>query len=406
MALHSSLVRAGLALSFAFPACAVHDAFQPAAPSSGGTASCARDAAGDPVCLRARIDCAPGSLECERALVDPIGQLRALPVVGAPMSFRAGEMAGVNRLNHFQSVQRVACAGPARFLVTRSTADPGDADFGLVEPGRLSAAFDTGTAYTHAGGGQRMGPFFAVPLERGAAGSAVFLYDVAAPGAPRLVAEVPHVGPAGEEIDQAGTASLAALADGHYLLVIGRRHANQLDFYRSVTTDLAATGWSYLDHWSEAELASAIGDREFGDYQNLALLPGADGALYLLGSHRDRGGIDWLDLHRLGATAGPRGLGVVITKVARKHLRCSRDGAEHCDLDAGAGAYVGADGRLRVYAISRGVRDRRSRGARASVGMMEFASTAPLAAAPSSSLTPVSHLAGQPGHRRFIGWWR
>jgi hypothetical protein len=301
-------------------------------------------------------------------------------------------MAGVSRRNHFQGVQRLAGDGPMRFVVTRSTAEPGETDFGLVEitggsdgaragfgfaaePRRqLSRAFETGTAWTHAGGGQIMGRIFAVPLERGAAGSAVQLYDLSAPGQPRLRALVPHRGPVGEELDQAGTASLAALADGSFLLIIGRRHANRLDFYRSTTTDIATTGWRYLDEWAESELESAIGDRAFGDYQNLALLPGADGALYLLGSHRHGAGPDWLDLHRVTLTVGRRGAArIVVTKVARRTLRCSIGGRERCDLDAGAGAYVGTDGRLRLYAVSHAAAGDRPDES-ATVGMMEFVS--------------------------------
>ncbi len=393
--------RAGLAIVLLLwaPGC-VHDAFEsPAARRPGSPAGgCTRDGDGELVCLRARTDCRPGALDCTPTLVDPVGQLRVLRQAGAPIAFRVGAMVGVSRRNHFQGVQRLAGESP-RFVVTRSTAAPEDTDFGLVEltggsggatsvaragfgfaaePGhRLSRAFETGTDYTHAGGGQLMGRIFAVPLERGAAGSAVQLYDLSAPGAPRLRAVVPHRGPSGEEIDQAGTASLAALADGSFLLIIGRRHANTLDFYRSVTTDVATTSWLYLDEWSEAELESAIGDRAFGDYQNLALLPGADGTLYLLGSHRHRAGPDWLDLHRVSVTVGRRGAPrVVVTKVARRHLRCSFRGQELCDLDAGAGAYVGADGRLRLYAITHAAsvsRDRAPDGS-AMVGMMEFVS--------------------------------
>lgn len=405
---------AGIAiLALAVPGCGAHDAFrQPAADLAAGDAPgrCARDPddrGGEPICLHARTDCSAGSFDCDRALVDPVGQLRALAPHGEPARFRVGEMVGVTRRNHFQAVQRLAGPGPARFLVTRSTADPGDSDFGLVELGdrpgdaaadgvaglglagfpggerrdnRLIRAFDTGTAYTHAGGGQRVGRIFALPLERDARGSAVFIYDVSAPRAPRLLSMIPHRGPAGERVDQAGTASLAALADGRFLLVIGRRHANQLDFYLSTTADVATTGWRYLDHWSEDELNSAIGDRSFGDYQNLALLPEAGGGLYMLGSHRDSTGVDWLDLHQLGVRNDARGrITAVVTKVGRKHLRCSVRGVEHCNLDAGAGAYVGADGRLRVYAIAHEparLDGFRSAESAASVAMMEFVSSA------------------------------
>jgi hypothetical protein len=389
---------AAIAVSIGASGCAVHDAFQlPAVPSAsvGAAGSCARDRDGAEVCLRARTDCSLDAFDCDPALVDPVGQLRRLAPDGQPSSFGAGQMLSVAWPNHFQSVQRLSGAGPARFLVTRSTATPRETDFGLVEPwdrtgdGDLAAdelriatsrpgngltrAFDTGTRYTHAGGGQRVGRLFAVPLERDAAGSEVLLYDVSRPSSPRLFSIVPHVGPAGEAVDQAGTASLAALADGHYLLVIGRRHANRLDFYRSATTDVATTAWRYIDGWSERELRTAIGDRDFGDYQNLALVPGADGALYMLGSHRDWTGHDWLDLHRLGIEPDPRGgVSMVVTKVARKHLRCYLGGTEHCDLDAGAGSYVGADGRLRVYAISR--RPAPRRGGSSAVAMMAFVS--------------------------------
>jgi hypothetical protein len=404
--------RAGLTLSIALaaPSCAIRDAFwsppgrSPDGLSPGG---CARDRDGEQVCLRARTDCPRDALDCELPLADPLGQLRGLDRSGAPMSFRVGAMVRVSRRNHFQGVQRLVGDGPARFVVTRSTAAADEADFGVVELSsrtraarplrrdpagglpvaaapagdRLTCAFDTGAAYTHAGGGQRVGRIFAVPLERGAAGSAVYLYDLSDPAAPRLLSVVPHRGPDGERLDEAGTASLAALADGHFLLVIGRRHANHLDVYRSTGTDLETTGWRYLDHWFERELATAIGDREFGDYQNLALLPGADGLLYMLGSHRHRSGTDWLDLYQLtltaSASAAPE---VIVTKVGRKHLRCSVAGSEHCDLDAGAGAFVDRDGRLRVYAISHEAARSGDDGAAdptaASVGMMEFVSSA------------------------------
>jgi hypothetical protein len=384
--------RAGLAIASLLAASAcVHDAFEsPASRRTGSPAGgCARDGDGDIVCLRARTDCRAGALDCTPALVEPVAQLRGLRATGGPLDFRVGPMAGVSRRNHFQGVQRLA-GDTMRFVVTRSTARPGDTDFGLVEitdvsragfgfaaepRRRLSRAFETGTAWTHAGGGQIMGRIFAVPLERGAAGSAVQLYDLSTPGEPRLRALVPHQGPDGEELDQAGTASLAALADGSFLLIIGRRHANRLDFYRSTTTDIERTSWRYLDEWAESELESAIADREFGDYQNLALLPGADGALYLLGSHRHGSGPDWLDLHRVGITADRSGAPrVVVTKVARRHLRCSIEGRELCDLDAGAGAYVGADGRLRLYAISHAATPGDRPDESAMVGMMEFVS--------------------------------
>lgn len=363
-------------------ACAVRDSF----PAGGvrqrvGGARCG---GGGAICLEARVDCPPGALACEPALSDPIGQLRDLDGEGTPLSFRAGAMSSVSRANHFQSVQRLPGAGPARFVVTRETALREESDIGLVEssPGdgaqEIARAFDTGTPYTHAGGTQRVGRVLVVPLERGVRGSAVHLYDFSRPSAgPRLIAAVPHRGARGEPISQAGAAGMAELADGRYLMVIGTRHARRLDFYLSRSSDLAAPGWRHLDRWDPDELETVIGDRTFGAYQSLHLLAGDDGALYLLGSHRAFFHRDRLDLHQLAIRRRPDGGPAVrLVKVGRKHLECRGGATDGCNLDAGTGVFIDGDGRLRIYAIGYAAARVAFRPARdeAPVRMMEFVS--------------------------------
>jgi hypothetical protein len=366
--------------ALAMCACAPRDAFQPSG-THAAVERCARGRDGGAICLEARVDCPAGAAACEQAIPDPIGQLRALDGTGRLLSFQAGAMGSVSRANHFQSVQRLPGGGPARFVVTRETERREETDIGLVEGGpgdeRVARAFDTGTPYTHAGGTQRVGRVLVVPLERGTGGSAVQLIDFSQPSAPRVAAIVDHRGAHGEPIAEAGAAGMVALADGRYLLVIGTRHSRRLDFYRSQTGDLAATGWQHLDAWQAGELETAIDDRTFGAYQSLHLLAGDDGALYLLGSHRAFFHSDWIDLHALGLRRAADGhVDVRLTKVGKKHLECSGGGADRCNLDAGTGVFIDRDRRLRIYAVGFAAARVAFRAAsdRAPVHMVEFVS--------------------------------
>ncbi len=344
-------------MALGISACALRDSF-PADPARvSASARCARGADGETVCLEARLDCRSGAADCEPAIDDPVGQLRDLDAEGQALSFRAGAMASVSRANHFQSVQRLPGAGPARFVVTRETERREESDIGIVEASgergeRIARAFDIGTAHTHAGGTQLVGRLLVVPLERGTGGSAVQLYDFTRQAAPRRIATIDHRGAGGERLSEAGAAGMVALADGRYLLVVGTRHSRRLDFYRSAGPDLATSAWRHLDRWDPGELESAIGDRNFGAYQSLHLLAGRDGALYLLGSHRQFFHSDWLDLHQLAIRRGRDGrLAIRLIKVGKKHLECSGGAADRCNLDAGTGLFIDGDGRLRVYAI-------------------------------------------------------
>jgi hypothetical protein len=352
--LPSSSLAGAILVALTLCACSAHDAFERSGRPPAGVAAC--DGGGDR-CLRARTDCAWGSFACNPAIEDPLGQIRALPSRGRPLRADRAGLAGLSRTNHFQSIQRLAAPGVDRLVLSRSTARADETDFSLVGLGpagrgdRVIRSFDTGTGYTHAGGGQLMGQVYAVPLERDAAGSAVLLYDLRRPLEPRVIGVVPHQVGGGRSRDDAGTASLAALADGRFLLIIGGRDAEVLDLYLSTTVDIEATGWRHLASWTAGEARTAIDDAEVGAYQELQLLAGRDGRLHLVGTHRSWTGVDWLDLFRLEVVERRAGARVTLTKTGRRRLDCTVDGVRHCDFDAGAGLYVDPAGRLAVYAV-------------------------------------------------------
>ncbi|WNG58949.1 hypothetical protein F0U59_32625 [Archangium gephyra] len=230
-------------------------------------------------------------------------------------------------------------------------------------------------SYTHAGGMQASGNLLAVPLESSPSGEngRVVFYDMATPWSPVRL----PVSQWGQTQD-AGTASLAKLSDGRFLLILGRADANNLEFYRSAGGDLrsADAGFVPLDNWNEGELRSAIGDREFGDYQNLDLVTQCDGSLFLAGTHLNIAtGEDWIDLFRLTEESGQ----AVITKVAKKHLYCGYPSPGYdsgtnrqCNLDAAGGVYVDPWGQLIVYGT-----EHDNDGPGSSVKMMEFRAAFP-----------------------------
>ncbi|MDY7232897.1 hypothetical protein [Hyalangium rubrum] len=222
---------------------------------------------------------------------------------------------------------------------------------------------------------QAAGNILAVSLETSSTGQngQVVFYDMSNPGTPVLLPPRRMGNTAA-----AGTASLAKLSDGAFLLILGQTDANNLEFYRSSSGDLtqSTTSFDPVDLWNEGELRSTIGDWEFGNYQNLNLITQCDGSLFLAGTHRNSAtSQDWIDLYRLTDESGQ----MVITKVAKKHLFCSYPSPggssgqnTHCNLDAAGGVYVDPSGQLLVYGT-----EHDNDGPGASVKMMEFRSIFP-----------------------------
>ncbi len=128
-------------------------------------------------------------------------------------------------------------------------------------------------------------------------------------------------------------------------------------------TDLRTTTFEHFDTWNEGEIQTELcttrpcscpsvilgTDCEFGNYQNLNFVNQCDGTLFLVATHNNLAvglGDDFVDLFRVENGAGNA---VRITKVAKKHVFCSYNGPNHCNLDAAGGVYVDPAGQLYLY---------------------------------------------------------
>jgi hypothetical protein len=303
---------------------------------------------------------------------DAVGAIDALRTHKDALGFNMNGANDPTRTNHWEGVQRLM-SGEGRYLVLSRAlgSESEDVAFVVVEmasrnnqglrfrSNRLSpdpicatvppdedrivfsAHHEAG--FAHAGGMQSLGNILAVPFERSGVGSKVVFYDVSKPLNPvRLGNVVDHSSLAGE----AGTATLGKLADGRFLLVIGRSDANILDFYVSTGLDIRATSYELFYTWHASELHG--GDGEFGDYQTLNIVAQDDGSIFMVGMHKSLAGFVGRDFVDLFLIENGSGNSVSITKVNAKHLFCD-DG---CDLDAAGGAYIDPAGRLYLYATT------------------------------------------------------
>ena len=334
---------------------------------------CARGAAQAPA-FQGYTSCPWGAADCNRCVADPIWSVNNLRNYGDVLGFHLNGAPDVDMGHHWQGVQR-PMSGGAQYLAFSRSLESGS-DFGLAivfmesrddangerfRSNRLNPALGINATpppagdkiitrrnmigdHNHAGGMQMTGDFLAVPFE-GGTGSEVVLYDLSDPTDPT---ESPNHIDHSSLSSQAGTASIAKLADGRFMLIIGRADANILDFYVSNTADLATTQFTHFDTWSEGELLTDIGDTEFGNYQNLNLLTKCDGTLYMVGTHQNSifsGSEDFIDLYRVENSSGE----ARITKVAKRHLTCDYRGVNNCNFDAAGGIYVDPQGRLLLY---------------------------------------------------------
>lgn len=348
--------------------------------------------------------CAWGQPDCNRCVPDAAASVNNLRDHGDVLGFYP-QGDPVTSANHWQGIQRLA-VGDGRYLAVSQSGSA--RAFHVVEMGSrnttgarlrsnrltpglnypdtgppgsdrvvLETALPAGMSYNHAGGMQSVGKLLAVPLEGGSNPRGLALvYDLGNPQAPLLLNASRY-----SDTAEAGTASLAKLNDGRFLLIIGRGNANTLEFYLSrgnIADNNPTELFDPVDIWNEGELGSEIGDWEFGNYQSLNLITQCDGSLFLVGTHKNAlvGGEDWVDLFRLG-TQGVSD--AVITKVAKKHLYCgypspgASSGTQlQCNLDAAGGVYVDPAGQLIVYAT-----EHDNDGPGGSVKMMEFRSIFP-----------------------------
>jgi hypothetical protein len=326
--------------------------------------------------LAADTSCQWGAAACNPPVSGVLSQFRSMRDHGDVLGYNRGPAPSLSLSKHWQGIQRLM-VGQGRFMaVSRSGASTsfvivrmGSRDTGgeRFRSNRLDANVNVMSAiaslrqppssdvvasvipsdpgFDHSGGLQSVGKYLAVGLEEGSR-SRVNFWDLSAPATPRMVGSVDHA----TGVTGAGTTSLARLSGGRYLLIVGGTDANTLDFYVSRPgTTPADPGFDFQATWRESQLRTRLsGDREFGNYQNLALVSDTSGQLFLIGTHRDSiSQDDFADLFLLenDATASVR-----ITKVAKRHLYCGVPFTDQqCNFDAAGGAYVTPSRRLLLY---------------------------------------------------------
>jgi hypothetical protein len=345
--------------------------------------------------------CGWGADDCNRCVPDAVYAVNNLRSHGDVLGFfPIGDP--VTLFNHWQGIQRLPGGGGRYLAVSHSGTTKA---FTVVEMGSrntdgtrfrsnrltpyshypatpppsndraITDAWFWDMTYTHSGGMQASGNLLATSLESGSSGEngRVVFYDLATPWSPVRL-PVTRFG----QTSAAGTASLTKLADGRFMLIVGRANANNLELYLSTEANLRSptVGFVLQDNWNEGELRSSISDWEFGNYQNLNLVTQCDGTLFLVGTHLNSyNGEDWVDLFRVTEEYGQ----VVITKVAKRHLYCGypspgydSGSSRHCNLDAAGGIYVDPSGQLIIYGT-----EHDNDGPSSSVKMMEFRSIFP-----------------------------
>ena len=218
---------------------------------------------------------------------------------------------------------------------------------------RIVTAVDIDHRRWHAGGIQAADRILAVPIYGDVAGSEIRFFDLTAPHAPveleRMRLHRRYI--------EAKAVGLTRLPDDHHVLVVW--DDNRLDFHRSCTTTLR-------DGFSESYARvprSACGhgfvagdaDPLEGTYQNINLLTGGDGSVYLVATRNSQRmsptvpGADLVDLYLVRWPSGDFALPPMITLVDSKQVFCYN---QQCNFGAGAAVYVDDSGHLYLYAVS------------------------------------------------------
>ena len=227
----------------------------------------------------------------------------------------------------------------------------------------------------HSGGMDTEGCLIAVPMESNAFASVAF-YDVCS--ATEDPDSVPRVWTFTEtESHQAGTVALATLPDGHFVMVIGRKHAATLDFFISNGSDFHDPDFDFdlVGSWHKDNVISELpdGDTNFPRYQSLTAVTQCDGSLYLVGMHKSSwiSREDWADLYRVDLFGGTE---VNIYKSSKKHFWCEWNGVHQCNFQAGGGTWVSPDRELVFYGV-----EHANDGAGKTVKVGEFGPDIPIA---------------------------
>ncbi|RMG20312.1 MAG: hypothetical protein D6730_20135 [Bacteroidetes bacterium] len=276
---------------------------------------------------------------------DILAQLAAISP-GYPKVFRFRR--GRYRLpagGHFQGIQSDTSG---RFLTLSASSDSVayciEAD---LNRGKLVGVSMLGGApLRHAGGIQRWGHYLAVGIEDNhlRTRSEVLICKTGS-GTGGWLQPVHRIRRTGEyERATAGAVALAAVSDT-FVLVVGSWHSASLDVYLSngVAPEDPHCRFSLRTSWKLGQARrDAWSDTAYASYQNLNLLPGADGRLWLVGFAREEGR-HLMDVFELRLQAG-LAESERLVKVMRREFVPRRS-----DFSAGAGLHLRPDGSLGVW---------------------------------------------------------
>lgn len=312
-----------------------------------------------------------------RCAVNPIGSISNLPTNPSyVIAYRSGSDACSapapvtgNGLKHHQGIQRLTLGGWNYLLTTTSTNSGTQPGFNVVRLGsrhgntgllggnttplQLPSCADAVVAYAgdnsgrdHAGGLQVSGNYAIVPLER--IDDSLFAgFRIAHLGTPTAPVWGPLTLRARGQTRNAGAAGMTRLSDGRFIALTFGNDSDDVEVFVSTATSLPGHDGGVSSWISQAGTTTPFGG---GNYQNLQIVTGCDGQMFVTGTHRD-GVKDWADLWRLDLSPG---FMPTFTKVANRHMYCSTantGNTRYCDFAAGAGTYVDGAGALRLYGV-------------------------------------------------------
>ena len=353
--------------------------------------------------LKGYTTCPWGSRDCSPCVSDVADAIRGLRRHATPLGFYLENLPrsqfrvpDPTVTQHWQGIQRLSGRFNSYLVVTLSRNEAGRAGFAVVKmasrtnygeryrSNRLLRDVDlentgppskdgvvhyqlTDTRFPHPGGIQLVGDWLVVPLEGSNGPNAkIVFYDLALPFSPREAPfEVDITNPASNR-DYAGTASIAKLSDGRYLLIRGGNNARPLTLYMSAGTTLDNDpAFQFIGEWVPPFLNPPI----WPAFQNLNIVTECgSGDLFLIGTHNNSpiGALeDWVFAYRLRImhsddAATPTT--IVVEHEESRHLYCSYGPrttvgpveffggiGDQCNFDAAAGVYVSSAGELLLY---------------------------------------------------------
>lgn len=334
-------------------------------PAAGGVAGYVTTSASDPYANR-----------CATNPVNDLGVLQVDPPY--VMAYRSGKSGcGVwapttsDVLVHRQGIQRLTRNNKNYFVVSNSVDSGNYPGIEIVElksrgataeklggnvtPSSWPACSDhivkylaySSTTRDHAGGIQVSGSYAIVPLESsGDTTTAGFrIANLSDPGNPVWGNTVFR---SRGQTFNAGAAALTRLSDSRFMALIFGNDSDDVEVFLSTSSGMP--GFSVGSSWTSVALAPTPSG--FEAYQNVQLIADCVGNLFVLGTHQNLfPEDDWADLWRVqfSDTYAPS-----FTKVKNRNVKCKSGNTgqtRYCDLQAGAGGYVSASGRLLLYGV-------------------------------------------------------